>query len=129
MDLITVTRKSGLQFEFAVRKHRVVSDMAVSDGGEDAAPAPVELLAGSLGACIAMMVQSYCDTHGYDGDVAVSLTVELMDDPKRVGGIVVDVEVPEGVPEAKKDVIRRVAERCVIHETLLHAPQVDIEVV
>jgi len=128
MDLITVTRKSGLQFEFAVRGHRVASDMAVRDGGEDAAPAPAELLAGSLGTCIAMMVQSYCDTHGYEGDVSVSLTVELMDAPKRVGGIVVDVEVPESVPEAKKDAIRRVAERCVIHETLLHAPQLDIDV-
>ena len=82
-----------------MRGHEVTSDMSAKDGGQDAGPSPVELLAGSLGACIAMMVQSYCDRHGYtDGDVGVSLTLELADDPKRVGGIVVDVELPDGCP-------------------------------
>jgi len=128
VDLITVTRRQGLEFAIAVRGHEWSSDMAVSDGGQDAAPAPAELLAGSLGACIAMMIQAYCDTHGYPGDVEVSMTIELADNPKRIDGIVVDVEVPEGVPEEKHPVIRRVAERCVIHETLLNAPRMDIEI-
>jgi putative redox protein len=129
MDLITVTHKAGQEFVFRVRGHEVTSDMSEKDGGRDAAPAPVELLAGSLGACIAMMVQRYCDRHGYtDGDVGVSLTLELADSPKRVGGIVVDVELPEGVPEDKKDAIRRMAERCPVHETLRNPPRVDIEI-
>ena len=58
MDLITVTRKDGLEFSIRVRGHEVTSDMSEKDGGRDAGPSPVELLAGSLGACIAMMVQS-----------------------------------------------------------------------
>ena len=130
MDLITVARKSGLVFEFNVRGHTVATDMSVSDGGSDAAPSPAELLAGSLGACIAMMVQGYCDRHGYtDGDVGVDLTFELADDPKRVGAVVVDVELPDGVPEDCWDVIRHIAEKCVIHETLHHPPRVDVEFV
>jgi uncharacterized OsmC-like protein len=130
MDLITVTRKSGLVFEFNVRGHTVASDMSVSDGGTDAAPSPAELLAGSLGACIAMMVQGYCDRHGYtDGDVGVNLTLELADDPKRVGAIVVDVELPEGVPEERWEVLKRIAEKCTIHESFSHPPRVDIEFV
>jgi uncharacterized OsmC-like protein len=102
--------------------------MSVKDGGADGGPSPVELLAGSLGACIAMMVQSYCDRHGYtDGDVGVSLTLELADSPKRVGGIVVDVELPADVPADKREVIQRMAEKCPVHETLRNAPQMDIE--
>ena len=128
MDLISITRKAGSQFGIRVRGHDVISDMSTADGGQDAGPSPVELLGGSLGACIGMMVQSYCQRHGYDGDVEVSLTLEMADSPKRIGGIVVDVEVPDGVPEDKKDVIRRMAEKCPIHETLKDPPRVDIDI-
>jgi len=130
MDLITVTHKAGQEFAIRVRGHEVSSDMSVKDGGGDAAPSPVELLAGSLGACIAMMAQRYCERHGYtDGEVGVSLTLELADSPKRVGGFVVDVELPNGVPEDKKDAVRRMIERCPVHETLRNPPRVDIDIV
>ncbi|MHC4695447.1 MAG: OsmC family protein [Planctomycetota bacterium] len=129
MDLITVNRKDGLEFSIRVRGHDLNSDMSEKDGGRDQGPSPAELLAGSLGACIAMMVQGYCRRHGYEGDVGVSLTMELADDPKRVGRIVVDLELPEGVPDGKKEAIKRVAERCPIHETLKNPPDLDIEVV
>ena len=129
MDLITVSKKGGLAFEIRVRGHEVISDMSVKDGGQDAGPSPVELLGGALGACVAMMVQGYCERHGYtDGEVGVSLTLELADSPKRVGGIVVDVELPEGIPEDKKEVILRMAERCPVHETLRDPPRVDIDI-
>ena len=129
MDLITVTRKDGLEFGIRVRGHEVTSDLSEADGGRDRGPSPAELLAGSLGACIAMMVQGYCQRHGYDGDVGVSLTMELADGPKRIGRIVVDLELPDGVPEDKIEVIKRVAQRCPIHETLKNPPSLDIEVV
>jgi uncharacterized OsmC-like protein len=129
MNLITIERRAGLAFDIRVRHHAVTSDMSSADGGQDAGFAPVELLAGSLGACIGMMVQRYCDTClQIQGDVGVSLTVELADQPKRVSGIVVDVELPAGVPENRRDAVRRVAEQCVIHETLAHPPQVDVDI-
>jgi uncharacterized OsmC-like protein len=128
MDLITITRKSGLEFGINVRGHEVTSDMSAADGGQDGGLSPAELLATSLGSCVAMMVQRYCETHGYEGDVEVCLTLELADDPKRVGGIFIDVELPEGVPEHKKDAAKRAAEHCLVHETLRNPPQVDIEI-
>ena len=98
MDLISVTRQDNLEFNIHVRGRDVVSDMSEEDGGRGEGFTPAELLAGSLGVCIAMMVQGYCDTHGYtDGDVGVDMTLELADDPKRVGAIVIDVELPNGL--------------------------------
>ena len=105
MDLMTVDRVEGLEFSVRVRGHDVKSDLSEKDGGRDRGPSPAELLASSLGACIAIMVQGYCQRQGYDGDVGVSLTTELADKPKRIGRIVVDVELPEGVPEGKKEAI------------------------
>jgi uncharacterized OsmC-like protein len=130
MDLISVTREHGLEFKVAVRGHKVTSDMSVNEGGQDAGPSPAEFLAGSLGACIAMMVQGYCDRHEYtDGEVSVSLTLELADDPKRISNIVVDVELPKGIPQDRWGGIRRIAEHCTIHETLRNPPLVDIDFV
>ena len=129
MDLITVTRKAGQEFALRVRGHEVTSDMSEKDGGRDAGPSPVELLAGALGACIAMMAQTYCDRHGFtDGDVGVSLTLELADSPKRVGAIVVDVELPNGLPEDKKNAVKRMIELCPVHETLRNPPRLDIDI-
>ena len=72
MDLITVDRENGQQFTIRVHGHEVTSDMSAQDGGRDAGLAPAEMLAGPLGACIAMMVYGYCDSRGYtEDDVAV----------------------------------------------------------
>ncbi len=87
MDLITVTREEGLRFSIRIRDHLMTTDMSVKDGGKDGGPAPVEIMGASMGACLATLVQAYCDTRGYtDGDVAVSLTIEMVDNPNRVGG-------------------------------------------
>jgi uncharacterized OsmC-like protein len=130
MDLIAVERTGGLEFKVSVRGHEVTCDMSEGDGGRDAGPSPAELLAGALGACIAMTIQGFCDRHGYtDGDVRVDLTLSLADQPKRVRDIVVDLELPPGVPQSELEVVRRLAERCLIHETLRNPPNVDVDIV
>jgi putative redox protein len=129
MSLISITRKRGQNCEIQVRAHSVTSDLSTDDGGSDQGPSPSELLVSSLGACIVMMVQRYCDRHEYrGGDVAASLTYELAEEPKRVGVITIDLEVPTDVPEDKLAVIRRVAEACPIHGTLTKPPEIDLEI-
>ena len=56
------------------------------------------------------------------------MTLELADKPKRIGRFVVDLELPPGVPEEKKEAIKRVAERCPIQQTFKHPPDADIDV-
>jgi uncharacterized OsmC-like protein len=129
MSLISVSRKAGLEFEIQIRAHQMTTDFSVEDGGQDKGPSPSEFLVGSLGACIAIMVQRYCDRHGYtDGEVSASMTYELADNPKRVGAVTIDLEIPKDVPQDRYDAIRRVAEACPIHGTLTHPPDVDMDI-
>jgi len=133
MDLITVSRKGGYAFDVRVRRNRVSLDLSPADGGKGNGFTPAELFAGSLGACIAMAVQTYCDTCGFaGGDVGVSLAFELMGNGraghKRVGAIAVDVDVPPGIPEDHWEAVRRVAEGAVICESLRHPPEVDVDI-
>jgi len=130
MDLITIDHEHDLEVKIRARRHRLASDMSIEDGGEDHGLAPTELLVGSLGACIAMSVQRYCAECGHgDGDVSVSLAFQLLGKPKRIGAIVVDVELPPGVPEDRIEAVRRVANHCVVHHTLMHPPEVDVEII
>ena len=128
MDLITVNRKGERAYSVRLRGHDLTSDMSEKEGGTDAGPSPIELMGCALGTCIAIMVQSYCDRQGYtNGQVEVSLTLELADDPKRIAGFIVDVELPGDVPENRMKAIQRIAEHCPVHATLSTPPRVDID--
>jgi putative redox protein len=130
MNLISITRKEDTTFAIQVRGHQVDCDLSVEDGGHEKGPSPSEMLVGSLGACIAIMVQIYCDRHNYnDGEVAVSLTYELADGPKRIGAITIDLEIPNDVPEDKYPVVKRIAESCPIHGSFVKPPEIDLEIV
>jgi uncharacterized OsmC-like protein len=128
MDLITVTREEGLRFSIRVRDHVMTTDMSFSEGGKDGGPSPVEFMGVASGACLATMVQAYCDARGYsDGDVSVSLTLELVENPNRVGGFVLDVDLPKDVPEGDKEKLKKMALRMPVPATLRGEPRVDIE--
>ena len=128
MDLITVERKGGKECAVRLRGHDLTCDMSEKEGGNDIGPSPIELRGCALGTCIAIMVQSYCDRQRYtDGQVEVSLTLELEDKPKQVSGFIVDVELPGDVPENRMAAIRRIAEHCPVHTTLSNPPRVDID--
>jgi len=128
MDLIRIRRREGLAFDIAVRDRTLSCDMSVSDGGQGAGFAPVELFASSLGACIAMVVQGWCDACGHGGDVGVDVALELVPDPTRIGAIIADVELPANVPADRCDAVRRVIEHCVIQQTLKQPPELDLDV-
>ena len=128
MDLITVTREENLRFSVKLRDHVMTTDMSEAEGGDDGGPSPVEFLGIASGACLATMVQAYCDARGYtDGDVSVSLTLELVENPNRVGGFVLDVELPKDVPEEDRDKLKKMALRMPVPATLRGEPRIDIE--
>ncbi len=128
MDLITVTREEGLKFAIRIRDHVLMTDMAANEGGTDGGLAPVEFLGASLGACLATMIQAYCNTRGYnDGDVSVSLTMELVENPNRVAGFVADVDLPRDVPEKDKEKLKKMALRLPVPATFKGEPRMDID--
>ena len=88
----------------------------------------MEFLGVASGACLATMVQAYCDSRGFtDGDVSVSLTLEMVENPNRVGAIVLDVELPKDVPEGDREKLKKMALRMPVTATLKDGPRLDIE--
>lgn len=59
MENTTVRLSDGLRAEIKVRNHTIYADEPLDAGGTDTAPTPMEMLAGALGACIAITVKLY----------------------------------------------------------------------
>jgi putative redox protein len=128
MDLISITQEKDAIFKTHIRNHTFLSDMSIKDGGTDEAPSPAELLVSSLGFCIAMIIQRYCTSHGYeDKGINLSMTYLLNDDPKMISSITIDIALPEDFPQNRKQAILNSVKTCVIYNSLSKDVEIDIE--
>lgn len=123
---MVVTHEGGLTFATDVRGHRILTDQP-RPAGEDSAPTPLEVLGSSLGACVALYVQQFCETRGlpYEG---FTVEVGLAGAGGRIGRFDIRVHMPEPIPEAYADMLDRVARSCPAHNTLVHGAEVDVHV-
>lgn len=80
-------------------------------------PTPPDLFAASLAACIGIYVTTYCEKVGLD---ATDMTVDLhtVKGPDRMSEFSVQVHVPHAVLGARAAAVQRVAEACLVHETI-----------
>lgn len=118
-----------MKFAAQVRSHRVLVDQPRNAGGEDAAPMPVELLGASLGTCIALYAQQFCQARGlaHEG-FRVEVEQHGARNPNRVREFVVRVILPEPLPPAYTELFERVIRSCPAHNTLEHETTVRVTV-
>ncbi len=124
---LTARFKGGAAFNIECRGHSVVSDQPTSNGGEDSGMTPPEFFAGSLASCIGFYVARYCQQAGIDCDgLIVDCDWSVAEDaPRRIAEFTVDVDLP-GLPEKRRRAVERVASSCLIHATLHHTPEINI---
>jgi uncharacterized OsmC-like protein len=125
---VQVSHKEGDLFEIAVRDHLVYVDQPKEAGGTDAAPTPVELFVASLASCVAHYVRGYLARHSLPTKgMTVGADFTMADRPARVGEINVSIDLPEGVPDARRAALLAVASHCTVHNTLDDPPAVSID--
>ena len=128
MSLITIKHENGLRMTASVRNHTWTIDVPPDEGGTDAGPAPVELLTAALGACMAMHIAKYCQTAKLTHEgFSIDLAFQLAKDPTRIGALTVDINLPSGIPEGRKEAVKRAALGCTILNTLKESTAVDVE--
>jgi len=112
---VKVSYKSGMQYEAEARGHRVLCDQPVDAGGEDAGMTPPELLLVSLGTCA-----MYGMTLTVGADKAAN--------PARLGAFRIAIDLPGNMEERHVEGARRSAEKCLVKNTLLLAPSIELTV-
>ncbi|HTW64537.1 MAG TPA: OsmC family protein [Bryobacteraceae bacterium] len=124
---VTAEFLGGVRFEVQARGHRVICDQPTGNGGSDAGMTPPEFLLASLATCAAYYAAQYLNTRRLPAeDLKVRVSAEKAQQPARLGSFRIEITAP-GLDERHQGGIMRAAKACLIHNTLLGQP--DIEVV
>jgi putative redox protein len=116
------------KFEVAARGHRVLCDQPLENGGADAGMSPPEFLLASLATCAAYYAAQYLKTRKLPAeDLQVKVSAEKAVQPARLSSFRIEVTV-SGLDDRHQDGILRAVKACLIHNTLLGRPVVEIAV-
>lgn len=127
---MSVSHLGGDQFEIEVRGHRIRVDQPEAMGGEDTAPTPTELFVASLASCSAFYARRYLSRHDLPVEgLRVETSYVMGKSPSRVASFDVRVHLPAGVPESRHQALLAMIDRCTVHSTLTHEPEVTIALV
>lgn len=128
MNVIEVRHRHGDLFEVEVRGHSFWVDQPVPDGGDDFGPTPTELFVAGLASCVGFYAARFLSRHDIaPTGLAVDCAYEMSTDrPARVSRVTLDVRLPAGFPEQRREALMRVVEHCTVHNSIRMAPEVEI---
>ncbi len=124
---VTAYYEQGVRFDVRVRGHRLVCDQPAIGGGQDAGPTPPEFMLASLATCAGYYAAEYLKTRSLPmAGLEVSVHAEKATNPGRLSRFTIDVHTGSPLEERHHDGVLRAVKRCLIHNTLLHPPEIDI---
>jgi len=123
---VTAEHLGDSKFEVAARGHRVICDQPGENGGHDSGMSPPEFLLASLATCAAYYAAQYLKArHLPTEDLKVNVTAEKGEKPARLASFRIEVIAP-GLDEQHGVPILRAVRSCLIHNTLLNQPSIDV---
>jgi len=126
---VTVDHLGAVQFEIKARSHTIISDQPESNGGFDEGMTPPELLLASLASCVAYYAAEYLNRRKLASEgTKVRVTAEKAKNPARLDEFRIEVETPVVLSEDDLNGVVAAAHRCLIHNTLLNPPNIELEV-
>jgi uncharacterized OsmC-like protein len=92
----------------------LITDAPLDNKGKGEAFSPTDLLATSLGSCMMTIIGIAARTHGFDVDGTVlRITKIMLENPRRVGEVVVEFDFPpRSYSEKEKAIILHAAKTC-----------------
>jgi putative redox protein len=116
------------KFEMTARSHRVICDQPLENGGSDEGMSPPEFLLASLATCAAYYAAQYLKTRKLPAaDLQVRVSAEKAAQPARLASFHIEVTAP-GLGDRHQDGILRAVKACLIHNTLLGEPSIEVAV-
>jgi uncharacterized OsmC-like protein len=123
---VIVNQLGGVQFEAAARGHRLLCDQPVENHGLDTGMTPPELFLSSLGTCVAYYAAEYVRSRGLTvNGLQVRVQAEKAAAPARLAKFYIEITAPDLDPAHEAGILRA-ARACLIHNTLVHAPAIEI---
>ncbi len=113
-------RREGntLRHTVQIRDHQLTVDEPLEEGGDDAGPDPLELLAVSLASCTAITMEMYAARKGWEiGHVEVDVEYSPAERgcPTKFQLV---MRLPDDLPEDQVERLRTIAAKCPVHRAL-----------
>jgi putative redox protein len=125
---VTADFLGDVRFDVQARGHRIVCDQPVDSGGSDAGMTPPEFLLASLATCAGYYAAQYLKARQLPAkDLSVRVSAEKAEKPVRLASFRIEVTAP-GLDERHQAGILRAAKACLIHNTLLGQPSIEVMV-
>lgn len=126
---ISVEHLGAVQFEIKTRGHSIVSDQPVNAGGFDEGMTPPELLLASLGSCAGYYAAEFLRKNklATEGTRVRVRCVKVSKPVPRMTDFVIEVDAPVELSLEQKKGLESTVEHCLVHNTLLHAPNITIK--
>jgi len=123
----TVRFLDGVRFEAESRGLTVLCDQPAENGGQNTGMTPPEFLLASLGTCAGYYAVQYLRARQLCTDgLTVKVEAGKATQPTRLDNFRILIDVP-GLDDARhRDGVIRAAKNCLIHNTMLHAPSIEI---
>lgn len=124
---VRVEHLGAVQFEIKARQHTVICDQPLDSSGDDEGMTPPELLLASLGSCAAFYAVDYLKRNRILREgVKARVTADKVKGPFRLDNFKIELEVPGGIDESQMKGLEDAVHRCLIHNTLLNPPAIDL---
>ena len=118
----------GVKFEVVAGTHRVWCDQPAGNGGADEGMSPPEFLLASLATCGGYYAAEYLKARGISPDgLRVRVTAAKAPHPARLASFRIEVTGVE-VDERHEAGLLRAVKACLIHNTLLAPPEIEVVV-
>jgi len=126
---VTVEHLGEVQFEIKARQHTIPCDQPPENGGYDEGMTPPELLLASLGSCAGFYAVQYLRKWKLAiKGTRVRVTADKLKEPARLDNFHIEVQIPMELTDQHRAGVEKAVHLCLIHNTLLHPPQLTIEV-
>ena len=123
----TIRFLDGVRFEAEARGHKVLCDQPAENGGEDTGMTPPEFLLAALGTCAGYYAVQYLKTRRLaSAGLTVKVEAGKATQPARMDQFRIVIDVPGLEDERHRDGVIRAAKNCLIHNTMLHTPAIEI---
>jgi len=131
MIAVEVDHLGAVQFEIKARQHTIISDQPAENFGHDEGMTPPELLLASLGSCAAFYAAAYLRKYKLATEgTRVRVTADKHKDEHgvRIDDFRIVIDLPTGLEPKHIEGVEREVHRCLIHNTLLHPPKIELEI-